>query len=365
MAEREPVQEVSTDAASAEARPVEDQPVRYSMSGSFVGFLHAHNIALALTSYQSGRLYLLSRNPKGGLMVNEQNFHKAMGLHPAGNALYLATLGSVIRLENILNPGQWINETFTQCYVPRTIHFTGILDTHDVALTLSGNIVFVNTLYNCLATVSQAHSFRPVWRPPFISSLVAEDRCHLNGLALDDGEVGYVTAVSRSDTVDGWRDRRKDGGIVMDVRTNEIVCEGLSMPHSPRVHQGELYVLNSGTGELGRVDRKTRSFRPVAFCPGFVRGLSFHGRHAVVGLSRPRYERFEGLALDRRLAEADSTPWTGVQVIDLDTGRCAHWFRIDGQVAELYDTAVLPGVGCAKSIAFPGNEPLNLITVEA
>lgn len=365
MVDDAPVADLSPEAAGAGTDLKGEPPVRYSMSGGFVSFLHAHNIGLALTSYQSGRLYLLSRNPKGGLMVNEQNFYKAMGLHAAGNALHIATLASIIRLENILNPGQWINETFTQCYVPRTIHFTGILDAHDVAVTRPGQIVFVNTLYNCVATISQSHSFKPVWRPPFISALVAEDRCHLNGLALDAGEVRYVTAVSRSDTVDGWRDRRSDGGIVMDVTSNEVVCEGLSMPHSPRVHEGELYVLNSGTGELGRVDRKMKEFRPIAFCPGFVRGLSFHGRHAIVGLSRPRYERFEGLALDKRLADADSTPWTGVQIIDLETGRCAHWFRIDGQVAELYDTAVMPGVGCAKSIAFPGDEPLNLITVEA
>ena len=335
------------------------------MSGGFVGFLHANDIALALTSYQSGRLYLLSRNPKGGLMVNEQNFHKAMGLSVgADGAIHLATLASIIRLENILRPGQWINETFTQCYVPRTINFTGILDTHDVAVTSAGEILFVNTLYNCIATISRTHSFRPVWRPTFISTVVAEDRCHLNGLALEDGEIAYVTAVSRSDTIDGWRDRRSNGGVVIDARSEEVVCEGLSMPHSPRVHRGELYVLNSGTGELGRVNRTSRSFEPIAFCPGFVRGLSFHGRYAIVGLSRPRYERFEGLALDQRLVAADSTPWTGTQIIDLETGQCDHWFRIDGLTAELYDTAVLPGVGCAKSIAFPGDEPLNLITVE-
>ncbi len=351
------------DQASAVPAKVEP-PVRYSMSGGFVAFLQRNNIALALTSYQSGRLYLLSRNPKGGLMVNEQNFRKAMGLCVSDGAIFLATLGSIMRLENILRPGQWINETFTQCYVPRTIHFTGVLDAHDVAVTATEGVIFVNTMHNCVATVSRAHSFRPVWRPPFISSLVAEDRCHLNGLAVEDGQLRYVTAVSRSDTVDGWRDRRQDGGVVIDTHTNEIVCDGLSMPHSPRSHRGELYVLNSGTGELGRIDRREKSFVPLAFCPGFVRGLSFHGRYAIVGLSRPRYERFEGLALDQRLREAESTPWTGVQIIDLETRHCVQWFRIDGPVAELYDTAVLPGVICAKSIAFPGDEPLNLITVE-
>ena len=139
------------------------------------------------------------------------------------------------------------------------------------------------------------------------------------------------------------------------------------MPHSPRVYNGRLYVLNSGTGELGWVDLKAdpkKAFKPIAFCPGFVRGLSFHGKYAYVGLSRPRYERFEGLELDTRLRKADSEPWTGVQVIDLDTGRVAQWLRLDGPVAELYDTATIPGVVTPMSLGFMSAEIVNLITHE-
>jgi len=156
-----------------------------------------------------------------------------------------------------------------------------------------------------------------LWKPPFVSKIIKEDRCHLNGLAMEDGVPRYVTAVSRSDTVDGWRDRRADGGIVVDVRSGEIVIGGPSMPHSPRLYRGKLWVLNSGTGEIGWVERGSSAdgarFHVLAFCPGFVRGLAFHGKHAFVGLSKPRYERFEGLALDRKLAEADSEPWCGLQ----------------------------------------------------
>ena len=141
-----------------------------------------------------------------------------------------------------------------------------------------------------------------------LAALAAEDRCHLNGLAMEDGVPRYVTAVSKSNTVDGWRDRRSDGGIVVDVRSGEIVIGGLSMPHSPRLHRGKLWVLNSGTGEIGWIERGSSAegatFHVLAFCPGFVRGLAFHGKHAFVGLSKPRYDRFEGLALDRKLAEA-------------------------------------------------------------
>jgi uncharacterized protein (TIGR03032 family) len=196
--------------------------------------------------------------------------------------------------------------------------------------------------------------------------LVDEDRCHLNGMAMRDGEAAYVTAVSRSDTIDGWRDRRADGGVVVDVKSGEIVCDGLSMPHSPRLHNGRLYVLNSGTGELGSVDLPAGGgkgkFEPIVFCPGFLRGLTFSGRYAFVGLSKPRYKRFEGLALDQRLAAVDSEPWCGVQVIDLERGSCVDWFRIDSQVSELYDLAVIPGAACPMAVGPGTPEAASVVT---
>ena len=138
------------------------------------------------------------------------------------------------------------------------------------------------------------------------------------------------------------------------------------MLHSPRVYRGRLWLLNSGTGEIGWIERGALAedgrFQVLAFCPGFVRGLAFHGKYAFVGLSKPRYERFEGLPLDRRLAEADSEPWCGVQIIDLDTGACVHWFRIDGSVTELYDLGVVPDAVRPMALGFTTDEILNLIT---
>ena len=227
-------------------------------------------------------------------------------------------------------------------------------------------MIFVNTRFNCLATPSDRHSFEPVWRPPFISALVDEDRCHLNGLAMEDGRPRFVTAVSRSDTIDDWRDRRADGGIVIDVEKNEIVCTGLSMPHSPRLYRGELWVLNSGTGELGIVrgaESGNGVFEPRVFCPGFLRGLAFFGNFAFVGLSKPRYKRFEGLALDQKLTDADSEPWCGVQIIDLTSGSCVDWFRIDGEVQELYDLEVIPGYAWPMAVPPWSDEAASLITL--
>jgi len=347
-------------------KPAEQQ-VKYSMSPGLPGFLGANRIGLAVSSYQSGKFYLLGQNKDGGLLVDERFFRKAMGICvPDRETLLLATLFQIIKFKNVLEPDQEINNVFDTCYVPRELFVTGELDAHDVGQLKDGRIVFVNTLYNCLATPSPRHSFTPLWKPPFVSKIIKEDRCHLNGLAMEDGVPRYVTAVSKSDTIDGWRDRRFDGGIIIDVATGEIVIGGLSMPHSPRVYNGKLYVLNSGTGELGWIEPAKKAadakFHSVAFCPGFVRGLGFHGKFALVGLSKPRYERFEGLALDKKLAEADSEPWCGVQVIDLDTGACVHWFRIDGAIGELYDVAVVPGVMRGMSLSFASNEVLGLIT---
>jgi uncharacterized protein (TIGR03032 family) len=190
-----------------------------------------------------------------------------------------------------------------------------------------------------------------------VTRYAAEDRCHLNGLAMDAGRPAYATCVGRSDANEGWREHRVDGGLVIDVRNNEIVCSGLSMPHSPRVYRGKLWLLNSGTGELGSVDPQRGRFEPVAFCPGYLRGLSFCGDFAIVGLSKQRQNRsFTGLDLDRRLADKGTSARCAVQVIDLTRGDVVHELRIDGVVEELFDTAVLPGVVNPGAVGFVSDE---------
>lgn len=351
------------------SEPAEALPdLTYSMSAGLVARLKALDVALAVTSYQSGLFYLIGRNPMtGGLNVHQTPIPRPMGLaYAADGTLTLVAGFHLLRFVNALEPHQRANEIFDACYLPRIVHVTGELDAHDVGVGAAGRPIFVNTRFNCLATVSDRYSFEEVWRPPFISALVDEDRCHLNGLAMRDGEAAYATAVSRSDTIDGWRDRRADGGVVIDVRNGTVVCEGLSMPHSPRLHRGTLWLLNSGTGELGIVELPKNGgmghFEPVAFCPGFVRGLAFCGRYAFVGLSKPRYKRFEGLALDAHLAAADSEPWCGIQVIDLEKGSCVDWFRIDGQVAELYDLAVIAGFACPMAVSPRSSEAAGFIS---
>ncbi|MGE0482688.1 MAG: TIGR03032 family protein [Gammaproteobacteria bacterium] len=334
----------------------------YSVSSGLAARLAQLGISIAVSSYESNLLYCVGLNRDGGINIHEALMPRPMGICRDGrDGLVVMLAHQVLRLENVLEPGQVANGLFDAFYVPRRIHLTGLLDAHDVGVDAGDRVVFVNTRFNCLATTSNRHSFRPLWRPPFVTRLVDEDRCHLNGLAMQDGVARYVTAASRSDTIDGWRDRRADGGVVVDVASNEVVCAGLSMPHSPRVHAGELWLLNSGTGEIGVV--RDGRFEARMFCPGFLRGLAFHGRHAVVGLSRPRYKRFEGLALGQRLREADSEPWCGVQIMDLERGVCVDWLRIDGAIRELYDVEVLPGVSCPYIAAPHAEEAAGFITI--
>ena len=212
--------------------------------------------------------------------------------------------------------------------------------------------------------MSESHSFKPLWHPPFISKLAAEDRCHLNGLTMDEGRPRYVTAVGQSDVADGWRDRRRDGGCVLDVDSGEIVVSGLSMPHSPRLYRDRLWLLDSGTGFFGGVDTAAGMFEPMTFCPGYARGLAFIGDFAVVALSKPRGETFTGLALDDNLTARDAEARCGLLVIDLRSGDIVHWVRIGGVVEELYDVVTLPGVIRPMALGFMTDEIRRTISIE-
>ena len=350
-------------AENVQPAPATTGQVNISCSRGLADWLLRNNTSLAFTSYQSGRLYLVGIDEQRRVSFHERFLARAMGLWADPQRLVVATLFQVWRFENVLGPA-YNSPGSDRHYVPRVAHTTGDIDIHDIGVMTDGRIVFVNTLYSCLATLSQTHSFRPFWKPPFISKLAAEDRCHLNGLAMRDGAPAYVTATSRSDVVNGWRNRRAEGGCIVDVTSNAVVTEKLSMPHSPRWFGGVLWVLNSGTGELGTVDLGSGAFTPRAFCPGFLRGLAFHNGHAVVGLSLPREGSFSGLALDAELKKRDADPWCGVQIVNLSSGDIVEWIRLEGDVTELFDVAVLPGVRHPTATGFLNEEVHKLVTID-
>ena len=355
---------------------------RLELTGSrqFTAWLAEQSLSLGFTTYQAGKFFLIGLQKDGRLSVFERTFERCMGLCATGNSLYLSSLYQLWRFENILEPAQ-LSGDFDALYVPQMSYITGDLDIHDVAMTATDytlsskllgkrvcapGIVFINTLFGCLATPSETHSFRPIWHPPFLSKLAAEDRCHLNGLALKDGQPAYVSAVSQSDVADGWRDQRTGGGCVIDVRSNEIIAAGLSMPHSPRWYRDRLWLLNSGTGEFGQIDLATGKFEPMAFCPGYLRGLAFAGDFAIVGLSQSRGNKtFAELPLEDRLQAKQVTPRCGLSVIDLRSGDVVHSLRIEGVVEELYDVVTLPQVKRPQAIGIRSDEIRRVLSVAA
>ncbi|HWU71915.1 MAG TPA: TIGR03032 family protein [Sphingomonas sp.] len=335
-----------------------------TVSRGFNAWMRSHDTSLAFTSYQTGQLFLVGSHPNGTVSFNQQNFQRAMGVCWMPGRLYLGSLFQLWRLENMLRPGEVANQAFDTVLVPRNAQTTGDVDIHEVGIDGEGRVVFVNTKYSCLCTLDLTHSFLPVWKPPFISKLAPEDRCHLNGLAMDKGKPRFVTAVSRSDILSGWRERRHEGGVLIEVEANRIVTDQLSMPHSPRVVGDTLYALDSGRGQIISIDPASGAKTDIAFCPGFLRGLSIHDGHAIVTVSKPRNGTFNGLLLDSEMKGRDAEPWCGILVVNLASGGIVEWIRLEGHITELFDVAAMPGVRCPMSLGPATVEIQNAISFD-
>ena len=361
MSDSQP-QEAPIEGTANSAAPNEE--TRISCSRGFGDWLLSNRCSLAFTSYQTGELFLIGVLPNGSISFHQRHFVRAMGLHATEQRIYLAAIFQVWRLENVLRAGEVANDGFDRLYVPRNAQVTGDLDVHEIGVEPDGRVIFVNTAYSCLSVFSRTDSFKPVWKPKFISKLANEDRCHLNGLAMENGAARYVSVVSKSDIVMGWRDRRASGGSIIDITDDRIVTDQLSMPHSPRVYQDQIWALDSGRGYLVRVDRFNGKLDRVAFCPGFLRGLSFRNKYAVVGLSLPRDNNFSGLELDDELKKRDADPWAGVNIIDTHTGDVVQWLRLEGHIRETFDVAVIPEVRCPMAVGLLTPDIRTHITIE-
>ena len=274
-------------------------------------------------------------------------------------ALPVGTRTSVRVYKDINPKGKRHRNIYDKVFVHRVGYTTGILDIHELNFDNTGQLYFVNSRFSCVATLHPVHAFVPVWKPHFITTLVSEDRCHLNGMAFVDGELRYVSAFIASDS--GWRGKENDKGIVMDTRANAILAEGFIKPHSPRYHQGAVWILDSGRGQLVRIDEASGNRDNVVFIPGFLKGLSFFGRYAALTSSRPRDESFIGMELDGTLKARGQEPWCAVFFVDIVKGAIVHWIRLNGRIREMLDVKFLtdarcPWVGVLTSIGASGGK---------
>jgi len=355
----QPNQDASVEPAPPASTAVE---FHYTQSDSLVALLRQLWVSLLVSTYQANKL-LVVRAAQGGLSTLVRTFERPMGLAVDGRRLALGTRDQIWFLRNAPDIAPRIEPAglHDACFLPRTCHVTGDIAIHEMAWakpTLAaggtgdggeGELWIVNTRFSCLCTLDPDYSFVPRWRPPFITGLAAEDRCHLNGLAIVDSQPKYVTALGHTDTRDGWRAHKPHGGILMDIESGETVAHSLSMPHSPRWHEGKLFLLESGTGRLLLMDLASGRGQMVVELPGFARGLALLGPYAFIGLSKIRAtSAMDGVPLAERRSELKC----GVAVVDLRSGRLAAMLEFQTAVEEIFDVQLLSGIHFPEVIGF-------------
>lgn len=299
--------------------------------------------SLAISTYQAGKLIFLGPRDEEHITQLPRTFEKAMGIavENSSGKLALATKDEIISFRD--SPSLAAHypkkpETYDALYMPRVKYLTGPVDIHDLEF-VGDEIYAVNTLFSCLIKVDANYSFTPVWKPPFISRIASEDRCHLNGMALKDGVPKYVTSFDQGDSPGSWREDPGRTGTVMDVSSDEVLIDDLPMPHSPRMIEGELYVLLSATGQLAKVDVEKGSWEVVAEPGGFVRGMAYYNEYLFIGNSKLRKNSSAFAHLDI----ADEADHSGIKIYHLPTASFVGEIRYQSSVDEIYDVQVLPG----------------------
>jgi uncharacterized protein (TIGR03032 family) len=322
---------------------------RYTQTAGFLEVLHRLGASLLVSTYQANKL-LAVRAGSGGLSTLVRTFDRPMGLATTGGRLALGTRKEVWFFRNAPDIAPCVEPAgqHDACFLPRSAHVTGDVAVHELAWA-GEELWVVNTRFSCLCTLHPDYSFVPRWRPPFFTAFTADDRCHLNGLAIVERRPKYVTALGETDTPNGWRADKARGGCLVEVASGEVISRGLSMPHSPRWYDGRLWLLESGTGQLVLVDPTTGHRQRVAELPGFARGLALVGPYAFVGLSKIRGASAMGGV---PLADRREQLKCGVAVVDLRSGQFAAFLEFQTAVEEIFDVQLLPGLRFPEVIGF-------------
>lgn len=302
-------------------------PLRYTYTPEFHGILEELRCSLIVSAYHSGKVITLSSGANG-ITHEEIAVNRPIGVAVNGDKIAIAAKDALVILE----------QQGSDRLLPTSTYRSGEMNYHDMAWG-ADELWMVNTKYCCLSTADPSFQIVPRWQPSFISASRPEDRCHLNGLAMYNGEPLYTTALGATDTPEGWRSGRSSGGVIIHVPTGEIAVHGLSMPHSPRIFDGTLYALNSGTGELLLVDPQRGTFDSMARLPGFARGMARCADYLFVGLSKLRQSR---TLRDLPLDEQKDQLICGIAAIQLSEGRVAALCQFIEGCDELYDVHMLP-----------------------
>ncbi|MCB9197496.1 MAG: TIGR03032 family protein [Flavobacteriales bacterium] len=296
--------------------------------------------SIVISTYQAGKVIALSPNEeRNSILILPRTFDKPMGIAVDGNKMAISTQNEIITLANSVELAKYYPNkpnVYDNLWVPRATHYTGIVDMHDIAFGKDG-IYSVNTSFSCICKVDTFYNFVPIWQPPFITQLASQDRCHLNGLVMKDGLPKYVTGLGQSDQADGWRDQITSGGFLVDIDSNEMIAEGLAMPHSPKLYQNKIYLLLSASGEFITIDPISKEKELIKKFDGFCRGLAIFNDFAFIGFSKLR----RNSSTFGKLSFSEKANFSGIKVIHLPT--CAEVAALEFQMSvdEIYEVNIL------------------------
>jgi len=317
-------------------------PFQCTYSTHVPEILQRLNCTIAITTYQAGKLVLISAQDESTLVQLPRTFEKPMGIaeDKKRDKIAIACKEEVIVLANSKDLAKYYPNSpgkYDALYMPRVTYHTGNLDIHDLNFGDNEELYAVNTSFSCIVKIDDNYNFTPYWKPTFIDRIVSEDRCHLNGMAMKDGKPKYATAFNKGNTHQSWRENVTKTGVLIDIETNEVILENLGMPHSPRIFNGELYLLLSATGELIRVDVENRSYEVVLKIEGFVRGMDLYKDYLFVGLSKLRKNSSTFAELDF----AETANEAAIVILHLPTAAMAGKITYQASLDEIYDVHIL------------------------
>tara|TARA_R110001592_G_scaffold230364_1_gene487192 strand:+ start:3710 stop:4777 length:1068 start_codon:yes stop_codon:yes gene_type:complete len=315
-------------------------PFSARFSAQVPELLNKLKCSIALSTYQAGKVVFISPSEDSERLITlPRAFRKPMGIAIKGNKMAMSLYDEVIIFQNSRELAEHYpnkKNVYDSLWLPRTTYYTGLVDMHDIDFGDDG-IYAINTSFSCICKVDGEYNFSPFWKPPFIQDFKPGDFCHLNGMVMLNGKPKYVTALGKTNTPQGWRNCIVDGGVLMDVEKNEILLEGLSMPHSPNMYNNDLYLLMSASGEFVKVNLDTKTYEIIKKFDGFCRGLSFHGDYAFIGFSKLR----KNSSTFAKLSFSDKANFAGIKIIHMPTQAQVGEIIYETSVDEIYEVTIL------------------------
>jgi hypothetical protein len=193
---------------------------------------------------------------------------------------------------------------------PRRIEIsTGPVDIHDVLLA-GERMYLAASQHNAVMCLDGDYNCIEKWQLPG-----EEDSSHLNSVALYQGRL-LASVFGRFTKHREYKEGTRGRGQIIDIRSGEVMLDGLSQPHSLTVDGDLLYFCGSEDKMLYVYDG-WRLVSSVAL-PGYARGIAVGENFIYVGISLSRnveHEQHELASGAVAVIDRKTMAFTGVREI--------------------------------------------------